>query len=352
MLTVEHVITADSATGEPWPPSTGAHYCAVRSARRASHCGERSRSKKKLPTPPTTIKHRGNHHDRTEDQDCFTADRKSRRACRRRCTWCRRPRHGVVGLLVSWRTDRTSPRAARVGAPYGKGRSRQRYYRVTVDDLPLVPDVWSYMCWWECWKPAGDDGKNKKTAQIGPLRRVDGILPPLDQLPDRDEYLWELTKDGKRKRDPWGRRNGITLKNPRNGDKYFWRSGYEGNQTLSALFVLYASKRARAPRRNAGSQARLYEVLQLQRRAGNEAGAGADRRMVDRTAKDRSAPPMPTKATLTTLVKAREKDALRRVRRRLATRRWTTRFRFEETPAGAHFAPAFSLAGIACCTKT
>ena len=32
MLTVEHVITADSATGEPWPPSTGAHYCAVRSA--------------------------------------------------------------------------------------------------------------------------------------------------------------------------------------------------------------------------------------------------------------------------------------------------------------------------------
>ena len=32
MLTVEHVITADSATGEPWPPSDNEHYCAVRHA--------------------------------------------------------------------------------------------------------------------------------------------------------------------------------------------------------------------------------------------------------------------------------------------------------------------------------
>ena len=32
MFTVAHVVTADSATGEPWPPSSdGSHYCAVRS---------------------------------------------------------------------------------------------------------------------------------------------------------------------------------------------------------------------------------------------------------------------------------------------------------------------------------
>ena len=175
-----------------------------------------------------------------------------------------------------------------------------------LDDLPLVPDVWSYICWWECWKPAGDDGKNKKTAQIGPLRRVDGILPPLDQLPDRDESLWELTKDGKRKRDPWGRRNGITLKNPRNGDRYFWRSGYEGNQTLSALFVLYASNIRARP-------GAMPEVKLGFTKSYNFKGEPETKPALIPTGEwspygeGQSPPPMPTKATMTTLVKAREK---------------------------------------------
>ena len=32
-ILVEHVITADSATGEPWPPSDGKFYSVVRSMR-------------------------------------------------------------------------------------------------------------------------------------------------------------------------------------------------------------------------------------------------------------------------------------------------------------------------------
>ena len=51
--------------------------------------------------------------------------------------------------------------------------------------------------------------------------------------------MWELTKNGKRKRDPWTKRSGLVLKNLRNGDLLYWRAGFEGGATLGNLIVTY-----------------------------------------------------------------------------------------------------------------
>jgi hypothetical protein len=109
-----------------------------------------------------------------------------------------------------------------------------------LDGLPHVPDLWSYTLTWECWRP-GEGGKNQKVDQRGPLRRVDGQLPTRDELPDQDRGLWEFSTRGTGKRvDPWRKRGGLIIKNPRNSDLLYWRFGFEGFATLSRLLTLYA----------------------------------------------------------------------------------------------------------------
>jgi hypothetical protein len=103
---------------------------------------------------------------------------------------------------------------------------------------PYIPDLWSYVLVWNCWK-TGKDGKRKKVAIVGPVRRIDAVaLPAREALPDRNEDEWEIKND--RPQDPWSKQYMIVFKNPANGDLLVWRCGFEGRATLATLFKTYA----------------------------------------------------------------------------------------------------------------